>query len=269
MSKLNSTSIRLLTYCVLCCSTSIHAMHTSSCYPIRTSSCHPIPTSCGCSSYPVPYKGDTLLIRAILEGNLTLVLDLIDAESHLNTPNEQGDTPLMIAIERGEIEIARALIEAEVDLNTRNHEGLTALHLAAYYGEKKIVKALIEAEVDINPRSYDLHETPLILAIRGFEIVGGASEADRKKIVKALINAGADVNGRCGSGLTPLMYAVLANQPKIVKELIKAGANVNARNDGETALMIAEQKGYQEITTILINAGAYRYLNSNDCGCMY
>ncbi len=51
--------------------------------------------------------------------------------------------------------------------------------------------------------------------------------------------------------------AVMENKPKIVQEFIRKGADVNASNkDGNTVLMLASQKGYDEVVKVLLGAGA-------------
>ena len=56
------------------------------------------------------------------------------------------------------------------------------------------------------------------------------------------------------SGKTPLMLAAFTGYADIVQLLINAGAEIHARDrEGNTALSIAERKGYTRITALLTN----------------
>ncbi len=90
----------------------------------------------------------------------------------------------------------------------------------------------------------------------------------KTEAVKALLESGADVNAKDDEGRTALMFAVTNMQTDSVKALLEHGADVNVRaNDGadvsgrfietgKTALMLAKEKGYTEIASLLQAAGA-------------
>ena len=71
-----------------------------------------------------------------------------------------------------------------------------------------------------------------------------------------LISNGADVNFADEYGFTPLFVAARLGNEEITKLLCESGANVKHRNyQGKTAINMAEEKGFQNIVTILRNAG--------------
>jgi ankyrin repeat protein len=78
--------------------------------------------------------------------------------------------------------------------------------------------------------------------------------------VEALLNDGADVNSKNKSGLTALMLAVNRGREDIVELLIKKGAMVDQKDDdGYTALWWAEQHGsaaHKKCAEILKKHGA-------------
>lgn len=86
-----------------------------------------------------------------------------------------------------------------------------------------------------------------------------ASLRGQKEIVKTLLLKGAKVNERSIEyGVTALMYASQSSgSVEIIKMLIDNGAEVNATSKlGETALMMASEKGFLEGVKLLINRGA-------------
>ena len=74
---------------------------------------------------------------------------------------------------------------------------------------------------------------------------------------KALIRHRADVNAIANDGSTSLMLAASSGDTESVRELLKWGANLSGKQrwTGETALSIANMKGYKDIVDLLIAAG--------------
>ena len=111
------------------------------------------------------------------------------------------------------------------------------------------VKRLIESGADVNARDK-----------RGYTAIIWASAWRQTEIVKLLLEAGADANAQGDRDRrTALMHASASGDEYIemVKLIIEAGADVNAQDEnGYTALMLAEEKGYTEIVKLLIEAGA-------------
>ena len=84
-----------------------------------------------------------------------------------------------------------------------------------------------------------------------------ASEVGSCEIINALIEKGAHVNHVCGSGMTPLHYAVLHRREKAVRLLLEHGADVHARGgDACTVLQSAAWIGSLETMQILLDYGA-------------
>ena len=87
-----------------------------------------------------------------------------------------------------------------------------------------------------------------------------AIRANHMQQVGTLLSEGANVNERDEAmEQTPLMWAAQTGRIDMVRMLLGHGAAVNAKDDaGQTALSLAEQKGYRTIAALLVKAGAKR-----------
>jgi hypothetical protein len=91
-----------------------------------------------------------------------------------------------------------------------------------------------------------------------FENLVAAIVAGDNAGLESLLGSDTDVNIRGQNGVTPLMSAVNAGNRQAVKMLIDSGADVNAElpGYGTTALLIAIEKGYNDIAQLLREEGA-------------
>jgi ankyrin repeat protein len=73
-----------------------------------------------------------------------------------------------------------------------------------------------------------------------------------------LLDHGADVNATANDGGTALMLAASAGDNDIVRALLSKGAYVTGKftATGKSALMLAKEKNYTDITKLLQEAGA-------------
>ncbi|CBJ33461.1 EsV-1-199 [Ectocarpus siliculosus] len=73
-----------------------------------------------------------------------------------------------------------------------------------------------------------------------------------------LVEAGTcDVNSATPGGFSPLMIAALTHQGRLARYLLSKGGSVSQKAiNGRTALMVAADGGYLDITTLLVDAGA-------------
>ncbi len=84
-----------------------------------------------------------------------------------------------------------------------------------------------------------------------------ASINNYKKLAKKLIDLKANLEIQSDQLFTPILIASQKGNQEIVELLIKNGADVNAKNkEGESSLILASQYGHQEIVELLIKAGA-------------
>jgi serine/threonine-protein phosphatase 6 regulatory ankyrin repeat subunit B len=226
--------------------------------------------------------------RAAGEGDVEQVTALLASGAKVDSHALDGlHTPLMRAAYRGHYEVMKILIEAGADVNAAHSTTHTVLYHALESSQLRaeMIQLLLDAGVSMDP-------SPLFWAIDSSSTASEKSEAP--KIMEMLIDAGADVNARDQSGFTPLIYAacrrgtnrlidillrsgaeinatveisgftalafaVVMEQTETVRMLIKADADLELPdNSGNTPLMKAKSKGFEEIEKLLTEAGATR-----------
>ena len=210
------------------------------------------------------------LSKAAERGNLADVQDELNDGADVNAKDIFGWTVLMRASYGGYTygryaEVVKLLLYKGADVNIiKTDEGTTALMAASSGGNAEVVKLLLDKGANVNIKT-NTGTTALITASSG-----GYAE-----IVKLLLDKGADVNIKTNEGITALMETsnggyskkvIFGKAPtaasereciEVVKLLLAKGADINVKNNkGETALMIAKDKGYKEIVGMLERAGA-------------
>jgi ankyrin repeat protein len=85
-----------------------------------------------------------------------------------------------------------------------------------------------------------------------------AAEGQHSDIVELLIAHKADVDAADKQGLTPLHYALLADNPDVARSLLNHRANTNVKDNkaGQTPLILAAAKGYRKVAELLLMHGA-------------
>ena len=199
-------------------------------------------------------EGQTPLHIAIRYGQLRIVKQLLQANTHHDLQDINGDTPLNIACKHGHLEIVKQLLQAQADPNISNTDGKTPLYVASSGGHLQIVEQLIQAQV--NPNIPNVNgETPLYTACEYGEL----------EVVQQLIQAEADPNISNNDGITPLYIASSDGHLEIVETLLQAQADPNIPNiDGETPLYTASKYGELEVVQRLIQAQADPNVSNND-----
>ena len=168
--------------------------------------------------------GRTALIATAGEPHETLLTELLERGADVNAHDDRGNSALMTAAGRGELANVRSLLRAGADLEARNNDGETALISAIKFGQADVVELLLDRGADAN-----IYDQDQLIA---------------------------------GNQMTPLMVAADygANGPdsvRIAHALLAHGATLNLRRgNGDTALTIAERKGYRALAAELQRQGA-------------
>ncbi|XP_041040487.1 tonsoku-like protein isoform X1 [Carcharodon carcharias] len=108
-------------------------------------------------------KGETVLHRACIEGNLKHVQCLVEKGHPLNPRDYCGWTPLHEACNHGHLEIVRLLLDHQVNVNDPGGphcEGITPLHDAINCGHFNVAELLIQKGASVTVRNA-MGQTPL------------------------------------------------------------------------------------------------------------
>jgi ankyrin repeat protein len=230
---------------------------------------------------PEEEKSPTALHKAVREGDLVRINQIIQKKIAVNSKDEQDMTPLMWAAFQGKDEIVKILIENGAVVNSRGPYGMTPLFFSEFGEQLSVAKILISNGANVNA-AIETGTTLLMIVAQksNLEVVkyliqSGANvnsknydgltalmvADDDKDLIHSLIVAKADIELKDKLGWTALFHAINNDQPDKVELLLKNGADVNAKNKDElTPLAFAEQRqkslNSSKIIALLKQAGA-------------
>ena len=194
-------------------------------------------------------RGATPLMLACGSKQADVAHLLVDRNADVNAKDQKKCTALHYACTAGDYKIARWLVN-ELGVNAKKvvSSGETALHYAAAACNERLVKFLIQQGCSVDARDGG-GKTPLAIA-------AAYDHGRRAPIVQMLLSHCANVNGARLGGMTPLLFACLAENFAAAKRLVDAGADVDARGpDGWTGLFYAAKNNNLEIARLLTNSG--------------
>ena len=232
--------------------------------------------------------GATALHWAVYRDDLSTVDLLLKAGANAKAANSFGATPLSMAAETGSHAVVQRLLEAGADANERVANRDTVLMMAARSGNVATIKLLLDRGADVNATETVRGTTALmwaaaqghasavqLLVDRGADVGATSAPAwqDRPvryaKAVDPRPSQGRNqdlvvsqvgprnTRARDGGGLTPLVFAVRANDLESVRVLLKAGADVNqVTRYGWSPLLVATQNRYYQLASVLLDHGA-------------
>lgn len=156
------------------------------------------------------------------------------------------DNDFITAVRDGRLEDVRAEMAKGTRVTGRDKEGRPAIIVAILFGQNDIALYLLENGA--NPDARDREgNTALCYLSQG----GNAVMAD------ALLEGGARPDRTCSNRDTPLLVAVRAGHAAVVDTLIRHGADIEASDlTGRTALSLAEERRFRDISSALQAAGA-------------
>ncbi|MEM7222885.1 MAG: ankyrin repeat domain-containing protein [Pseudomonadota bacterium] len=202
-------------------------------------------------------NGNTALINAAFDPLvLTTLAELIGRGADLDArASGDGLTALMAAVSRGNLPGAELLVASGAPLETANRNGYRALHLAASLGDLRLIDLLLERGAEVGAAAPD-GETPLGAAVGNGELAA----------VRRLLEAGADPAKAAKKGRPPLHQAAIGGHTAVALALLSRDVDVNQRmaEIGNTALMLAANRGFLDIVELLLAHGADPNLTAAD-----
>lgn len=188
------------------------------------------------------------LTAAAYDGNLPILKMLLRAGADVNAAEGYA---IQTAACEGHIDVVEELIRWNVDVNAfardENFEPGTALQAACETSKLEIVRLLLRH--DANPNLGRGEESPPIIA---------ASQFGDGDILKELVLAKADIDALGGPDQSSALINAAAFHPvSSLVLLVENGAKINLSNaSGDTALIVACEKGDDESVAFLLDNGA-------------
>lgn len=197
----------------------------------------------------------TAFHQAAAEGNIEQLRAALDKAvdiNAINPTNRQRRTAITIAAINKQYQAVQYLIKAGADINQQDETNLNPFLWSCLNNDLELLKIMVKAKPDLN-----------VLSRMGGIGITPAAEKGYVEIVKELLETtNISVNHTNNLGWTTLIEAIILNdgkerQQEIIRLLLQYGANPNMPDKyGVSPLTLAKDKGYQEIVSLLIAAGA-------------
>jgi len=163
-------------------------------------------------------QGRTRLHRAVIDGEVAEVRQLLFSGAAVNLKDGQGDEPLRYAIFDRNPELVDLLLRFGAGVETRSHLGHRPLHLAVT--SKAILDRLLTLGAASSPQD-GMGNTPLHLAVS--ELSAASQLPGPDTVFDSLIAAGANLNLPNMAGFTPFHTLLVLPSDKSPKETIMSG----------------------------------------------
>ena len=152
------------------------------------------------------------------------------ADVNIRQTRNEGQTILLTAVLRGDIDLAKNLIKLGADPNIKDNNGYSLIHGAAYQGHAKMAKYLIE-ELGLDPN--ESHKDGYLPIHRG----AWGKHQRHTDFVRYILSTGkVDVDSKSAKGLTPLKILAsheTYQNKETAKVLVHFGADVSHLTDDE------------------------------------
>ncbi|WP_157844892.1 ankyrin repeat domain-containing protein [Methylocucumis oryzae] len=201
------------------------------------------------------------LHKAVIDGNVNQVGQLLKQGANVNEVSETGMTPILWAATRGTPSMFKLLRRYGANINVNNKDNYMPLHLAVIGKNIPIIKLLLASGANVNQKSestYSGYETPLTLSFTSLAY-GEVSKPKLNKVLEVLailIENGADLNS-----LYIMRRAIEVRQLPVVKFLYEKGAVLTDKNDNTNLADLAIADCQPEILDFLMSQGLNSSIN--------
>lgn len=201
-------------------------------------------------------NGSRSMHGAANRGHLEMVKLLLSRGAQLDPSNQANFTPMLSAAAANQFEVVRYLLERGAAVNVVTIYQTTALIYAVNAGHREVVADLLARGARIESDSSEF-EYPL----------STAAFLGHTEIMELLIQHGANVNYTTAQNSTPLHNAAWGGHAVAVRLLLQHGAKPNAvSSSGETPLLPAVRDGYAEVVAVLLESGSDANVKEPDFG---
>ena len=205
--------------------------------------------------------GKTILITAVITGQIQFVSALIASGADVNAQDIFGWTPLFYALHYGNKALVQLLLNAGASTTIADPFGYACSYLdillqsskkKSWNTMERLLEAIETKHRYVEGNAYDT--TPdMHTAISGLMI---AAAHGNKELVELFLQTDCDIDDESLAG-SALILAYKHGQNDIVRMLLEKGAEINAVDyDEATVLALAAAKNDTEMVEDLIQAGA-------------
>jgi ankyrin repeat protein len=178
----------------------------------------------GSDPFSISDKGETALMLASSESNLSLIKYLLNLGIDINAANHSGENALYYSLQNEQSDIFFSLVQQNADISKKTNNNSNLLIYAAYKEHLDIVEFLLNKGANPSEEN-DLGQT--VLSFLPEKIY------NNKNLIDLLINKGADINKKeYDSGKNMMYYAVDADNFDAVLYLHENGADMNIKDKG-------------------------------------
>eukprot|EP00398_MALV-I-01_sp_L67-1_P000365 gene365-779_t len=185
-----------------------------------------------------------LFFRAAEDGDIATLQSFLNEDADINmTRGRSGETALHLAVAEDDdhtINVVTFLLDKGIDTSLKNKKGETALQIAEREGFEDIANVI---------KKYKNGKLDYKLFFR-------AAEDGDINALQAFLQQGASINMTKGKTGNTALHLVVAEEDDhtmdVVKFLFEKGIDAGLENeDGETALQIAEDEGFDDIADLI------------------
>ncbi len=190
------------------------------------------------------YKsGRTPLTKAVWNGDIVKVRELIYSGANVNVTDSLGYSPLMISVIKRNEDIFLELLKIGADVTILGNSGDDVMSIAVNRGRSRFIRLLnIFNKADQNKVDDEGWPSIINMASNGY-----------LPEVKVALYGGADINSTNPAGWSALMVAISKGHTEVSEYLIKEGADLSItsiRGDF-TALSLAKRMGNRAIISLI------------------